>query len=229
MATSHVIREQILELADEEYREFQSRLCPGTSNIVGVRIPLLRSLAKEIARGDWRSYLENAENQYYEEAMLQGMVIGYADAETEERLAHVRAFVPKIDNWAVCDSFCSGLKFTKKNMDRVWEHLQLYVSSEKEFELRFGVVMLLNYYVESGYIEKTLELLDGIDHEGYYVKMAIAWAVSICYVKFPEATIAFLKNNSLDDFTFNKSLQKITESLRVDGETKMLIRSMKRV
>lgn len=224
-----MIRDQIFQLADEEYRKFQSRLCPGTSNIVGVRIPLLRCLAKEIARGDWRSYLENAESRYYEEAMLQGMVIGYADAETEERLVHVRAFVPKIDNWAVCDCFCSGLKFTKKNMDRVWEQLQLYVSSEKEFELRFGVVMLLNYYVESSYIERTLELLDGIEHEGYYVKMAVAWAVSICYVKFPEVTTAFLKNNRLDDFTFNKSLQKITESLRVDGETKMLIRSMKRV
>lgn len=227
MATNE-IRDRIFELADEEYRKFQSKLCPGTENIVGVRLPLLRNLAKEIARGDWRGYLDNAASDYFEEVMLQGMVIGYADAETEELLVHVRAFVPKIDNWAVCDSFCTGLKFTKSNMDKVWEHLQPYLSSEEEYEIRFGVVMLLNFYVESEYVDRLLMLLDGIKHEGYYVKMAVAWAVSVCYVKFPEITAAFLKDNELDDFTFNKSLQKITESLRVDMETKALVRSMKR-
>lgn len=222
------IRKQIFGLADEEYRKFQSKLCPGTGNIVGVRLPLLRKLANEIARGDWRGFLENAESEYFEEVMLQGMVIGCADAETEERLSRIAAFVPKIDNWAVCDSFCTGLKFTKKNMDTVWGHLQIHLSSEEEFEKRFGVVMLLNYYVESGYIDRVLALLDAVRHEGYYVKMAVAWAVSICYVRFPEKTAAFLRDNTLDDFTFNKSLQKITESLRVDKETKNLIRSMKR-
>jgi len=225
---TEVIRKQIFGLADEEYRKFQSALCPGTGNIVGVRVPKLRKLAKEIARGDWRRYLEAAESEYFEEVMLQGMVIGYADADPEEKLGLAAGFVPKIDNWAVCDSFCTGLKFTKDNMQRVWEELQSYLSSKAEFDIRFGVVMLLSYYVEDSYIGRVLELLQGIRHEGYYVKMAVAWAVSICYVRFPERTTAFLKDNTLDDFTFNKSLQKITESLRVDRETKAEIRSMKR-
>jgi 3-methyladenine DNA glycosylase AlkD len=228
MATMIGIREQIFELADEEYRKFQRKLCPGCSNILGVRVPLLRNLAKDIARGDWRGYLENAENDYFEEVMLQGMVIGYAQAETKELIGYINAFVPKIDNWAVCDSFCTGLKFTKKNRDIVWENLHLYLSSKEEFEIRFGTVMLLNYYVEDDYIDRVLQLLDGIKHEGYYVKMAVAWAVSICYVKFPGKTMDYLMQNALDDFTFNKSLQKITESLRVDKETKTLIRGMRR-
>jgi 3-methyladenine DNA glycosylase AlkD len=228
MAVMIGIREKIFELADEEYRKFQSTLCPGCSNIIGVRVPLLRNLAKEIARGDWRGYLENAENDYFEEVMLQGMVIGYALAETEELIGYMKSFVPKIDNWAVCDSFCTGLKFTKKNRHRVWENLHLHLSSKEEFEIRFGTVMLLNYYVEDDYIDRVLLLLDGIKHEGYYVKMAVAWAVSVCYVKFPGKTMDYLKQNALDDFTFNKSLQKITESLRVDKETKTLIRGMRR-
>jgi 3-methyladenine DNA glycosylase/8-oxoguanine DNA glycosylase/3-methyladenine DNA glycosylase AlkD len=222
------IRKQIFGLADEEYRKFQSALCPGTDNIVGVRVPKLRKLAKEIARGDWRSYLDGAESEYFEEVMLQGMVIGYADAPAEEKLSLAACFVPKIDNWAVCDSFCTGLKFTKENMKSVWESLQPYLSSSEEFEIRFGIVMLLTYFVEDSYIDRMLELLQGIRHEGYYVKMAAAWAVSICYVRFPEKTEAFLMDNKLDDFTFNKSLQKITESLRVDADTKTKIRSMKR-
>jgi 3-methyladenine DNA glycosylase AlkD len=228
MAAIIGIREKIFELADEEYRKFQSALCPGCRNIIGVRVPLLRNLAKEIARGDWRGYLGNAENDYFEEVMLQGMVIGYAQAETEELIGYIKSFVPKIDNWAVCDSFCTGLKFTKKNRDRVWENLLLHLSSKEEFEIRFGTVMLLNYYVEDDYIDRVLQLLDGIKHEGYYVKMAVAWAVSVCFVKFPGKTTDYLMQNALDDFTFNKSLQKITESLRVDKETKTLIRGMRR-
>ena len=228
MATMIGIREQIFELADEEYRKFQSTLCPGCSNILGVRVPLLRNLAKEIARGDWRGYFENAENDFFEEVMLQGMVIGYAQAEIDELIRYINAFVPKIYNWAVCDSFCTGLKFTKKNRDILWENLYMHLSSKEEFEIRFGTVMLLNYYVEEDYIDRVLLLLDGIKHKGYYVKMAVAWAVSICFVKFPEKTMDYLMQNSLDNFTFNKSLQKITESLRVDKETKTLIRGMRR-
>lgn len=222
------IREQIFELSDEEYRIFQSRLCPDNDNILGVRIPMLRKLAKEIAKGNSREYIKTAQSEYYEEVMLQGMVIGYIKAEALETLKYITEFVPKIDNWGVCDSFCSGLKFTKTNKECVWNFLKPYLSSKQEFEMRFGIVMLLDFYIEENYIDKVLALLDKAKHEGYYVKMAVAWAISICYIKFPRKTMAYLKNNTLDDFTYNKALQKITESLRVDTDAKILIRSMKR-
>lgn len=222
------IREQIFELADEEYQKFQSKLCPGIDNIIGVRIPLLRKLAKEIAKGDWREYMKYAQDEYYEEVMLQGMVLGYVKTDIEEVLSYITDFVPKIDNWSVCDSFCIGLKFTKTNMERVWEYIQPYLSSKQEFELRFGIVMLLDFFIQEDYIDRVLILLDEVKHEAYYVKMAVAWAISICYIKFPQKTMKYLNNNTLDDFTYNKGLQKITESLRVDEETKQLIKSMKR-
>ncbi|MFD0698943.1 DNA alkylation repair protein [Paenibacillus sp. GCM10027628] len=223
------IKEQLLELADEEYQKFSAALIPNINNVLGVRLPELRKMAKKIAREDWRAYLRQAESQYFEEIMLQGMVIGYIKTDIDEILQVVADFVPKIDNWSVCDSFCTGLKFTKTNLKKVWDFLQPYLVSAEEFEIRFAVVMLLDYYMEEEYMtSQVLKQLDGIKHEGYYVKMAVAWAISICYVKFPMPTMTYLKSNSLDDFTFNKALQKITESYRVDQETKKRIRSMKR-
>lgn len=222
------VREQIFELADAEYREFHMKLCPGTANIIGVRIPALRKLAKQIAKGNWREYIKDAKDEYYEEIMLQGMMLGNIKTDIEEILKYVTEFVPKIDNWAVCDIFCSGLKITASNMERVWEYIQKYLDSDREFELRFAVVMMLSFYTQEDYIDKVLYLMNEIKHEGYYVKMAVAWLISICYVKFPEKTMNYLKNNSLDDFTYNKALQKIIESLRVDKATKDVIRSMKR-
>ncbi|KYH28133.1 MULTISPECIES: DNA alkylation repair protein [Clostridium] len=224
----NIVRQQIFQLADEEYKKFHSKLCPNANNIVGVRLPLLRKMAKQLAKENWREYIKAAQSDYYEEVMLQGLILGYVKADIEEVLNYVSNFIPKIDNWAICDSFCNGLKFTKANKERVWNFIQPYLSSEREFDVRFGVVMLISFYIEENYIDRVLKVLDKIKHEGYYVKMAIAWAISVCYVKFPEKTMEYLKNNRLDDFTYNKSLQKITESLRVDKETKALIRNMKR-
>lgn len=223
------IREELLKLSEEKYREFSSRLIPGVDNILGVRLLYLRKIAKSIAKKDWREYLKSANNTYFEEVMLQGMVIGYVkDSNIEEILVYIKNFIPKINNWSVCDSFCSGLKITNKNKEIVWEFLKKYLSSEKEYEVRFAVVMLLNYYIDEEYIRKVLKELDKVNHDGYYVKMAVAWAVSMCYVKFEDITLEYLNNNNLDDFTYNKSLQKICESLKIDNERKVLIKSMKR-
>lgn len=222
------IREKIFELADEKYKEFHSGLCPNTNNIVGVRVPVLRNYAKELSRGDFRKYLANAKDEYYEEVMLQGMVIGLAKMELEERLEYITKFVPKIDNWAICDVFCASLKFVNKNKEEVWKFVGQYLKSNKEFEIRFGVVMLLDFYITEDYIDRVIKILNEIKHEGYYVKMAVAWAISICYIKFPKETMELLRNNELDDFTYNKALQKIIESYRVSEEDKKMIRTMKK-
>lgn len=223
------IREQLFELAEDEYKKFSSSLLPGIDNLIGVRLPALRKIAKQIAKKDWRSYLENADDIYFEEIMLQGMVLGYVNKDDiEDVLGYIVDFVPKINNWSVCDSFCVGLKITNKNKERIWDFLQPYLSSDKEFEVRFGIVMLIDFYIDDDYIKLVLKQLDSTSHDGYYVKMAVAWAISICYIKFEELTQEYLKNNNLDDFTYNKSLQKICESLKVDKKTKAFIRDMKR-
>ncbi len=222
------IRDRLMELADEQYRIFTTRLTPGKDRILGVRLPVLHKLAAEIVKEDWSRYLRDTTADTYEEVMLKGMVIGRLKLEIDEILRLAAEFIPLIDNWAVCDIFCNGLKLTKKHKDRVWEFIQPYLRSDQEYEIRFGVVMLLSYYAEEAYAPYAFDHFDRIRHEGYYVKMAVAWAISVYYVMLPELTLDYLRHNMLDDFTYHKALQKITESLRVDQETKNLIRSMRR-
>lgn len=223
------IREKIKELSDEEYRKFHSGLCPSTDNIIGVRVPILRNLAKQMYNEeDWEKYLSYNNLEFYEEILLQGMIIGFVKQDIKKVQKYITDFIPKIDNWAVCDIFCAGLKITKKYQEQMWKFLQNYLKSQKEFYLRFSIVMMLDYFITEEYIDKVLIKLDTIKNDAYYVKMAIAWAISICYIKFPQKTLKYLKQNNLDDWTYNKAIQKTIESYRIDKKTKDVLRKMKR-
>jgi len=221
------LREQLFEMADARYRDFSASLTPGAGRMIGVRLPQLRALARRIARGRWREWLDGADDEYFEERMLQGLVIGYAECPPEEKLQRVARFVPKIDNWALCDCFCWRLKSAER--EPVWRFIRPYFHAEGEFEVRFAVVMALSNFVDEEHMDCLLELLGSVRHEAYYVRMGVAWAVSVCFVKFPERTGAWLEEACpLDDWTYNKSLQKIVESLRVSPETKTAVRALKR-
>lgn len=222
-------RKKLEGCADEKYKKFHSGLCPGINNIIGVRVPELKKIAKNIvSSNNYIEYIEYNNFEYYEEIMIKGLIIGYIKIDFDKRLEYIRDYIPYIDNWAICDTFCSSLKSIEKNKEKMWDFIKEYLNSNEEFKIRFAVVVLLDYYIEEKYITDVLNSLDGINHQGYYVKMAIAWAISIAYIKFPEYTLKYLKNNSLDTFTYNKAIQKIIESYRVSKENKEIIRSMKR-
>ena len=223
-----MIRRELENIADEKYRVFSSKLIPNVDNVLGVRLPELRKIAKRLAKDGYQEYLAITELIYFEEIMLQGMIIGYLNVEWEDKVKHIIGFIPKIDNWSVCDSFCTGLKFDEKNKNEVWRFLQPYLKSKKAYEIRFAVVMLLFHFIDEKYAKHAFTAFNRIKHDDYYVKMAVAWAVSIYYRDLPEISLPYLKNNKLDDWTHNKAIQKITESLAVDDETKNTIRSMKR-
>lgn len=222
------IRNRLQQMAEIKYRAFSAKLLPGVDNILGVRVPLLRKLAREVSRGDWQNYLAVTQDKYFEETMLRGMVIGYAECTLEKRLEYIKKFLPQINNWSVCDSFCTSLTFTIQHRPDMWCFIQPYIFSAHEYEVRFAAVMMLEYYIDETYINDVLAALDKIGHAGYYAKMAAAWAVSACYIKLPELTLPYLQNNKLDDFTYNKALQKITESLQVGEQEKNKIKKMKR-
>ena len=224
------IKEKLLELSDKKYKEFHGGLCPGTENIIGVRVPILRNYAKELFKEqDWKQTIKEIDNEYYEEIMLQGMMIGQAKNEDINIiLKYVQNYVPKIDNWAICDVFCAGLKITKKYKKKVWNFIQKYFKSDKEFEIRFAVVMILDYYIEEQYLKEDLTIFNNIKHDGYYVKMAVAWALSVCLIKFYNETIQYLKKCKLDDWTYNKAIQKAIESYRISDEKKQELRKMKK-
>lgn len=222
------IVKQFLKLQDKKYQKFHSKLCPNVDNIIGVRLPELRKIAKEIAKDNWQDFISNVENKYYEETMVEGLIIGYAKIDIEQKLKYIQKFVPKIDNWAVCDCVCSNFKIKPNDRQKVWKFLEQYFTSTKEFEVRFVLVMLLDYYLEEPYIKEVFNVIDKISKTEYYSQMAAAWTISVAYVKFPKETMEYLKNNTLDDFTYNKCLQKIIESYRVNKEEKETIRAMKR-
>lgn len=223
------IKLQILEKAEVDYKKFFSSLIPNIDNVLGVRLPVLRKIAKEIHKNaEWEGFIKQTECQYMEEVMLQGMVIGLVKKSPEEILELVKDFVPKINNWAVCDTFCNSLKFTNKNKELVWNFIQPYFKSEDEYYIRFGYVMLLSYFIEDEYIDRVLDLIDNFKDERYYARMGAAWALSMCYVKQPQKTLKYLKKSKLDNWTFNKSIQKICESLRVDKDTKNMLKCLKR-
>lgn len=222
------IKEQLESLREPEYQAFTSKLLPGIETILGVRLPKLREIARKLAKEDWKKYLKEAQDDSMEEIMLQGMTLGYAKGNLQEKESFLRKFIPKIDNWSVCDSCCATIKLAKEQPEEMWDFLQEYLHSDRGFEVRFALVQMLNYYVVSEYLSQVLEAIESVKNKNYYVQMAQAWAVSICYREFPKETEPFLKQNSLDDFTHNKALQKITESLKTGQKEKEYMRSLKR-
>ena len=220
------VRERLLAMGEPALQQFNASLLPGVEHIIGIRMPALRQFAREIVRGDWRAYLVDAEDFYHEERVLQGLVIGYARCPIVEKLEYVAQFVPKINNWAVCDTFCWRLKADERAP--MWDFIQPYLHSSAEFEVRFAVVMALNNFTDAEHLEAFLQLLGHVRHEGYYARMGVAWAVSICYVRFPARVATWLADCPLDDWTYNKSLQKIRESHRPTAEEKARIGAMKK-
>lgn len=213
------VRKQLENMGEQKYGEFSSALIPGAGKMIGIRIPRLRELAKKLARTEGVSAL-NGDDIWFEETMLRGMIIGYVKISTEERLLLIKDFIPLIDNWSICDSFCCTLKFAKKNQNIVWEFLQQYIRSDKEFEQRFAEVMMLDYFVNEDYIEKTLDALAGIDTDAYYSSMAAAWTLAECFIKFPQQTRPFIIDKRFDKDTHNRAIQKICDSYRVSNEVK---------
>lgn len=224
------IKKRLEQLAEDRYRDFTQALVPGSRPMLGVRIPEQRKLAKEIASGDWKRYLDNAVDDSFEEVNLQGFVIGYAKTDYDTILPYIRKYVAKINDWSLCDGFCATLKIVKRHKPEFKKVLWEYAEKDSEFEQRFVAVMLINYYLEEEDIDETLQILDGLKNRGYYCEMGVAWAVATAMAKQRDRVWEYLKdgNNTLSDFTYNKAIQKMIESYRVSDEDKHILKTMKR-
>ena len=225
-----LLRQRLSALSDPAYRRFSAGLLPGVEGILGVRMPQLRKIARELLRENWREWIaeiEAADAVCYEERMLQGLVISLAPCPIEERLAYTARFVPRIDNWAVCDIFCRKLRPDER--EAVWQFIQPYFRSDAPYDLRFAAVMSLQNFTDPEHVEEVLRLLGTVRHEAYYVRMGVAWAVAECYSNAPERTYEWLANGCpLDDRTYDKALQKIIESRRTANCVRQAMRKMKR-
>ncbi len=210
---------------EENYRRFNESLMPGTTDTYGVRLPKLRKMAKALLPCA-EEYLAAARDDSHEERLLQALVIAGMKCGEEQRRAYIAAFIPKINNWAVCDTFCGSLKTVRKEREAYDRFLAPYLSSEKEYEVRFALVLLLSHYITEDWVDAVLQAAANAAHKGYYVKMAAAWAISMCYVRFPEKTLPVIESGIADGEVKRRAIRKCCESLCVSKEEKEQLKAL---
>ena len=222
--------EQLRELADEEYRTFNESLTPGIEGkSLGVRMPALRKVAKQILKNDSTGFLDASLNSAVHEInLLHAIVLAGEVCTCDQKLIRIRSFVPTISNWAVCDVFCNDLKPSGAFRERLIPVLNQYAQSVNEFEVRFALVMRMLWYRDPAHIDETFRIYSKFHHDGYYARMGAAWGISYLYADAPERTIEFLQRHSLDRFTHNKAIQKCIESHRIPDAQKQFLKTLRR-
>ncbi len=221
--------EYLKGLKDEKYKEFHSSLVLNSKyEMIGIRVPIMKNIAKEISKtSDIIEYLECSQNKYYEEIMIQGLVISYIkDEKTFYKyfLKHIK----KIDNWALCDTFCSAIKIVEKYGKKYFNEAIKMALSEEEFISRIGLVIILTHFINEENTDKIFETLDKIKSDKFYINMAEAWLLCELYIKQPIKTKEFIKKNNLNKFTQNKAISKIHDSYRVTKEEKEMLNKFKK-
>ncbi len=226
--TPDEIRGRLFAFRDEKYAEFQLKLTPGLKeeNIIGVRTPALRTLAKEIYKsGDYEAFLSDLPHKYYDEINLHGFIVsGLPDYD--EVISRLDALLPYIDNWASCD-LISPKKAFGKNRPRLIENIKRWMSSKEAFTIRFGIEMLMSFFLDDAFSPRYLEWVSVIRSEEYYVNMMKAWFFATALAKQYEATIPFIENHALDDWSHNKAIQKARESYRITPEQKEYLKTLR--
>lgn len=222
-----IIRENLFLLQDVEYKKFIEKIIPNSDDIIGVRMPILKKMAIELLKSkEAKAYLL-AQPKFHEEKILQALITAQLFSSFNQ-IDLVKNFVPQINNWSVCDTFCTYLKGVRCYPAEVFEFLKPYLQSSKEFEVRFALVLLLFQFMGEEYLSYIFEVLDNFSHTGYYAQMGAAWLLSICYIKFPVQTMGYLKWSKLDTLTYNKGIQKILESKTLDEKLRVQLKSMKK-
>lgn len=217
----------LYSLQDLKYKKFHSKLILD-DNLIGIRTPELKIIASNIAKYDYKSFIKYNSKQTYEEKVLYGLVLGFLKIDFNNRLELLKEFIPSIDNWAINDIVCANLKSFKKEQEIGYQFIENCLKDDNPWSIRFGLVLLLDFYINDKYIEKILNICNSIKNDNYYVKMAIAWLLSICYIKYKEKTFKYFKTTTIDNWTYNKAIQKIIESKRIPKEEKLQLKKLKR-
>ena len=221
-------REDLLSLADPGNAEFEAKLTPCGRRFLGARMPALRKLAKKIAEEDLLGYLDSWEPEFFEDYMLRGLATAYARVPLEEKLRLYAGFIPLIDSWSVCDSFCSTWKPKPEDKALLWDFIVPDLESGDEFRMRFAAVMMLDHFIDADHIDAVISAIDRAECEGYYYRMAAAWCLAECMAAFPGRTASYLRSESrLDVWIRLKAIQKSLESYRVGEDAKAELREIR--
>jgi len=229
MTLNSQINEKLYELSESDYKSFNEKLITTYYEVMGIRMPALKNLAKEIASSlELGKYLETAELLTYEKILLYGLVLGQIKKPSLEMLfRYLDPLILKFDNWAHVDTVISALKIFKKYPEEVLTHFLPLKTHEGEFTKRVFVIFLMDYYMDETRIDVALEHLCQVPQGQYYVDMAIAWALSYGLIKQYDKTVVLLEQKAFSKFVHNKTIQKARESFRISPEGKELLNGMK--
>lgn len=221
--------EYLISIKDSKYKEFHSSLVLNSKyEMIGIRVPTMKDIAKKIAKtSNIEDFLEYAQDKFYEEVMIQGLVISHIK---DEKLfyKYFKKHINKIDNWALCDTFCCAIKIVEKNEDKYFKEAVDMSLSDKEFISRVGLIIILSHFVSEKNLDTIFEVLNKIKSDLFYINMAEAWLVCELYIKNPKETMKFIKKNQLNKFTQNKAISKIHDSYRVSKEEKEILKKYRK-
>lgn len=222
-----MIRERLFALQDEKYGDFHSKLIPGLprEQVIGIRMPAMKKLAKELVNGEeTNDFLKQLPHTYYDENVLHALLIA-SIKDYDACMEALETFLPYIDNWAVCD--CLSPKVFQKHKTELLEKIKLWIPSEHPYICRFGMGMLMRWFLDDDFCQEYLELPAAVRSEKYYVNMMTAWLFATALAKQWDAAIPYLEQKRLDPWTHNKTIQKARESYRITPGQKEYLKTLK--
>ncbi len=221
------IRQRLISLSEPKYRDFSSSLMPSVDkdSVLGVRIPALRAYVRELSKEDVEPFLSALPHKYFEENNLHAFLICEI-RDFDACISKVEEFLPYVDNWSTCDSLRP--KCFKKNAARLMPYIKKWLESDKEYTVRFGIEMLMTYFLDENFSEEHLALVAAVRREEYYVKMMVAWYFATALAKRWDSTILYVENGTFDTWVHNKTIQKARESYRITAEQKEYLQRLKK-
>lgn len=223
---NRLITERLRQIAEPEYREFAQRLTPDGKPLLGVRMGAIRILAKELAKTncwDVESLGDPHEDQFHEEKLVRFLAIAYAPMEEQNRIVFLDQMLDYIDNWALCDSLSNTLKRVAKYPYEYRAFIEQHIHDRRPYASRLAIVLLLNHFMTSDWIPENLLLLEQVNREHYYIRMAVAWAVATAFSVSPNVVLKWLESKPLNIETARMAAQKIRDSRRVSKEEKVQV------
>ncbi len=218
---------ELRSYSEDNYKAFNTKIIPTEYEFIGVRMPKLKEIAKQIATGDYNKFIAVNNAELFDTICLEGYIISYSKADLEHFILMIEHYILRIDNWASAD-ILNFIYHAKKFPNEMYEYASQLIQRDNPWAIRVGVLILFEYVKIWDSAKAILALLEEIQIEHYYVRMVIAWIVSKIYTIHKNDTLGFMQDNKLDDWTHNKACQKIVESRIPSNANKNIIRSLKR-
>ncbi len=218
-----MILNKLKKYQDLKYLEFNKKIIKSNQQMIGVRVPILRKLAKDL---NFTNFLKNYKGNLYEETLIYGISLSNLH-DIKEIKKHLLLYSTEIKDWSQCDIPANNLKIIKKNQQYFIAPIEKMLNSNKEFEIRFALVLLLFHYIDDNNIDYILNIAINLKTDKYYINMALAWLLCECFIKYREKTISYISSEHLSKFVLNKTISKINDSYRASKEDKLKLKKLR--